>query len=132
MALCVAVEKSLSGADTDCNQSNLNGHLYIREKLLKSIYQRECLLTLVAFVVTTFLTHIYPLYYLFPELTQTTLFGFPAHYFLALVVGWLVLMPLYWIYIQMSEQIDKEIREIEPVDYDDGLLGTTKSEGGTK
>jgi hypothetical protein len=48
------------------------------------------------------------------------------------VVGWLVLMPLYWIYIQMSEQIDKEIREIEPVDYDDGLLGTTKSEGGTK
>jgi putative solute:sodium symporter small subunit len=121
-----AAEKSLSGTDTGFNQSNLNDHLYIREKLLKNIYQRECRLTLVAFLVTTLLTHIYPLYFLFPELTQTTLFGFPAHYFLSLVIGWLVLMPLYWIYIQMSERIDKEIQEIEPADYGDEIQGAAK------
>jgi hypothetical protein len=28
-----------------------------------------------------------------------------------LILGWLVLMPVYWIYIQVSEKIDDEIRE---------------------
>jgi putative solute:sodium symporter small subunit len=91
------------------------------------IYKKEWQLTLVAFVVTTVLTHIYPIYYLFPGLTKGMLFGYPAHYFLALVVGWLVLMPLYWIYMQLSEQIDRDIEEAESSES-----GASNVEGGPR
>jgi putative solute:sodium symporter small subunit len=77
---------------------------------MNQAYKKECFFTLLAFAVVTLLTHIYPMYFLFPGLTQMTMFGFPAHYFLTLVIGWLVLIPLYWIYIPISEKIDAEIR----------------------
>lgn len=79
---------------------------------MEKAYKKECYSTLVAFAVITFLTHVFPLYFLFPELIQMTIFGFPAHYFLTLVLGWIVLMPVYWIYIQVSEKIDREITEL--------------------
>ncbi|GAB4258107.1 MAG: hypothetical protein Kow0092_05470 [Deferrisomatales bacterium] len=79
-------------------------------------YRQECLLALVAFVLAAFLTHIYPIYFLFPGLTRLELFGFPAHYFLTLFLGWVVLMPLYWIYMQLSEKIDREIAEFGAVE----------------
>jgi putative solute:sodium symporter small subunit len=79
---------------------------------VEKAYKKECYSTLVAFAVITFLTHVFPLYFLFPELIQMTIFGFPAHYFLTLVLGWIVLMPVYWIYIQVSEKIDREITEL--------------------
>ncbi len=78
---------------------------------MEKAYRKECLLALVAFGGVTLLTHIFPLYFLFPEITQYSLFGFPAHYILTMVVGWLVLIPLYWIYIELSEKIDREIEE---------------------
>lgn len=78
---------------------------------MEKAYRNECLSTLVAFGVVTLLTHIFPLYFLFPEITQYTIFGFPAHYILTIAIGWLVLIPLYWIYIQISERIDREIEE---------------------
>jgi putative solute:sodium symporter small subunit len=81
---------------------------------MNNAYKKECWLTLVAFLVVMLLTHIFPLYFLFPGLTQTFILGFPTHYFLTLVIGWLALMPLYWIYIRMSEQIDREIEESTP------------------
>jgi len=74
-------------------------------------YKKECWLALVAFGIVTLLTHVFPMYFLFPGLTEMTMFGFPAHYFLTMILGWLVMMPLYWIYIQLSEKIDDEIRE---------------------
>ena len=97
---------------------------------MHGIYRKETRLTLVAFIVTTFLTHIYPVYFMFPGLTQAKMFGFPAHYFLALVVGWIVLMPLYWIYMQMSENIDKEIHDAETYDTAGGAGGPPV--GGTE
>lgn len=78
---------------------------------MSSAYRKECLLALVAFVVAAALTHIYPLYFLFPSLTEIQMFGFPAHYFLTLFIGWVVLMPLYWVYIVVSEKVDREIAE---------------------
>jgi|APTNR8051073442_1049403.scaffolds.fasta_scaffold02087_3 putative solute:sodium symporter small subunit len=77
---------------------------------MNSAYKKECWLALIAFAIVTLLTHVFPFYFAFPGLTQVNLFGFPAHYLLTMVVGWLVLMPLYWIYINMSEKIDDEIR----------------------
>jgi putative solute:sodium symporter small subunit len=78
---------------------------------MSKAYKKECWLALVAFGIVTLLTHIFPMYFLFPGLTTFTILGFPAHYFLTLILGWLVLMPVYWIYIQVSEKIDDEIRE---------------------
>lgn len=72
-------------------------------------YRKEWQLTLVAFLVTLLLTHFYPVYFLFKGLTEMTILGYPAHYFLTLVMGWIVMIPLYWIYIKLSEDIDREI-----------------------
>lgn len=77
---------------------------------MKSLYLKECGLTLVAFVVATFLTHIYPLYFLFPQVTKMEIMGFPAHYFLTLFLGWVLVMPLYYLYMVVSEKIDADIK----------------------
>ncbi len=79
-------------------------------------YRKECLLALAAFGGAALLTHIYPLYFLFPGLTEFQMFGLPAHYFLTLFLGWVVLMPLYALYMVASEKIDREIRESAPAE----------------
>jgi putative solute:sodium symporter small subunit len=79
---------------------------------VEKAYKKECYSTLIAFAVVTLLTHVFPMYFLFPGLIQMSILGFPAHYFLTLVLGWIVLMPFYWIYIQISEKIDREISEL--------------------
>jgi len=86
-------------------------------------YAKECWLTLVAFLLVMLLTHIFPLYFAFKGLTQTFILGFPAHYFLTLVIGWIVLMPVYWIYIRMSERIEREIEESRPASEADASAG---------
>jgi len=80
---------------------------------MNGAYKKECWVTLIAFALMTLLTHIFPMYFLFPGLTQFTIFGFPAHYFLTMVIGWLVLIPVYYVYIGISEKIDDEIREMD-------------------
>jgi uncharacterized membrane protein len=47
-----------------------------------------------------------------------TIFGFPAHYLMTMVVGWLVLVPVYWYYMKISEKIDLEISEYEELEYE--------------
>lgn len=79
---------------------------------MENAYKKECFTTLGAFIIVVALTHIFPIYFLFPELMNVYVFGFPAHYLLTLVVGWLVLMPAFWIYIQISEKIDREITDL--------------------
>ena len=73
-------------------------------------YKKECMLTLFAFLLAAFLTHLFPLYFIFPELTQMEMLGFPAHYFLTLFIGWVVMIPLYWGYMTWSERVDLEIK----------------------
>lgn len=79
---------------------------------MESAYKKECWTTLIAFLVVLFLTHIFPIYFLFPGLMEFDIFGFPAHYFVTMVLGWIVLMPLFWIYIQVSEKIDEDITRL--------------------
>ena len=86
---------------------------------MRRIYRRECWVSLIAFAVVTLLTHIFPVYFLFPSMVEYTIFGFPAHYLMTMVVGWLVLVPVYWYYMELSEQIDLEIREYEDRDYEE-------------
>ena len=78
---------------------------------MNSAYKKECYVALIAFALVTLMTHIFPMYFLFPSLTESTVFGFPTHYFLTIVIGWLVLIPLYWIYMDVSDKIDAEIAE---------------------
>ena len=78
---------------------------------MNSAYKKECLVALVAFALVTLMTHIFPMYFLFPGLTESTIFGFPTHYFLTMVIGWLMLVPVYWIYMEVSEKIDAEIAQ---------------------
>ena len=78
---------------------------------MNGAYKKECFVALIAFALVTLMTHIFPMYFLFPELTESTIFGFPTHYFLTMVIGWLLLIPVYWVYIKISERIDEEIAE---------------------
>ena len=78
---------------------------------MNGAYKKECYVALIAFALVTLMTHIFPMYFLFPELTESTMFGFPTHYFLTMVIGWLVLIPVYWVYMKVSERIDEEIAE---------------------
>lgn len=98
---------------------------------MQSLYRRECWTALIAFAVVTFLTHIFPVYFLFPGLTEFTIFGFPAHYLMTMVVGWLVLLPAYWYYIQISEKIDQEIEQYQALDESPapGLAGAEATGG---
>ena len=78
---------------------------------MNGAYKKECFIAIIAFAVMTLMTHIFPMYFLFPGLTEMTIIGFPAHYFLTIVIGWLVLIPVYWIYINVSEKVDAEIAD---------------------
>ena len=105
---------------------------------MENAYRRECRTALIAFLLVTLMTHIFPMYFLFPGLTQLSLFGFPAHYMITIVVGWLVLIPVYWIYINISERIDRDIEESSAVALEaetkKGLAPAmmAKSEGGAE
>ena len=74
-----------------------------------SPYKKECWFTLICFLITIFLTNIYPLWFMFPGITKSYIMGFPTHYFLAMFLGWVVLIPFYWFYMNVSENIDREI-----------------------
>lgn len=99
-------------------------------------YKKECYTALIAFGVVAFLTHIFPIYFLFPGLTELVWFGFPAHYLLTIVLGWLVLIPLYWVYIEVSEKIDAEIAESSsaavPLDKGYGASKSARAPGGAE
>lgn len=100
---------------------------------MNSAYKKECWLALIAFAVVTLMTHLYPMYFLFPGLTEMTMFGFPAHYFLTMVIGWLVMIPLYWLYIGVSEKIDAEIRESSGgIDETPGEAAPASASAGSK
>ncbi len=96
---------------------------------MNAAYKKECWVTLIAFALMTLLTHIYPMYFLFPGLTEFTMFGFPAHYFLTMVIGWLVLMPVYYVYINISEKIDDEIREMSETET---VIAAKSAPGGAE
>jgi putative solute:sodium symporter small subunit len=81
---------------------------------MNKAYKKECWVALIAFIGFTVLTHIFPLWFLFPSITESTILGFPTHYFVMIVVGWLVLIPLYWWYIEVSDKVDEEIAEASP------------------
>ncbi len=81
------------------------------DERMQAAYKKQCRTTLIAFVVITLMTHIFPMYFLFPNLNKITIFGFPADYWLTIVIGWLVLIPVFWIYIQISEKVDQEIND---------------------
>jgi len=74
-------------------------------------YKKECRFTFASFLVVVLLTNIYPLYFMFPQITKMNILGFPAHYFLAMFMGWVVLVPFFWFYIKVSENIDREIED---------------------
>ena len=97
---------------------------------MEQAYKKECRLTLLAFAVVTLMTHIFPLYFLFPELTQMVWLGFPAHYLLTIIVGWLFLIPLYWLYINASEKIDREIEETSWEAADQAEADAARKMGG--
>jgi len=108
---------------------------------MNSAYKKECWVALIAFAIVTILTHMYPFYFLFRDTIETglatetmTIFGFPAHYFLSIVISWLLVIPLYWLYINISEKVDDEIAESSPFavldEHDRDKAETAKAPAG--
>lgn len=78
---------------------------------MQTAYKKQCRVTLITVVVVTLMTHIFPMYFLFPSLNDMRIFGFPADYWLTIVIGWLLVLPVLWLYIEVSEKVDQEIND---------------------
>ncbi len=78
---------------------------------MEKAYKEECRVTLLGFIIVLLLTHIFPLYFLFPGMTEVMIFGFPAHYLLTICIGWLVMIPFYYFYIRITDRIEADIEE---------------------
>jgi putative solute:sodium symporter small subunit len=78
---------------------------------MQTAYKKQCRVTLITAVVVTLMTHIFPMYFLFPGLNDMRIFGFPADYWLTIVIGWLLVLPVLWLYIEVSEKVDQEIND---------------------
>lgn len=75
-------------------------------------YTKQCWVTLGTVMIVALMTHIFPMYFLFPGLNEMRIWGFPADYWLTMVVSWFCILPVLWLYIEVSEKIDKDIEEI--------------------
>jgi putative solute:sodium symporter small subunit len=94
---------------------------------MEQAYKKQTRVALISFLIVLALTHLFPLYFLFPGLTEFTVFGFPAHYFFTLVISWIGTMIFYFFYIQISEKIDREVEETSFA----ALEAEEKARGGT-
>ena len=103
---------------------------------MEDAYRKQCRFALLSFLVVLFLTHLAPVFYFIPQLTALYILGFPAHYFITLVVGWIGTMVFYWFYIQISEKIDQEIDETSGAAFaaEQGKepAGAAKATGGAR
>ena len=73
---------------------------------MEDAYRKQCRFALLSFLVVLFLTHLAPVFYFIPQLTAFYILGFPAHYFITLVVGWIGTMVFYWFYIKLMPFFD--------------------------
>jgi len=97
-------------AGTHVGQDSQKASMTNTERM-ETAYKRQCKVTLVTAAVVILMTHIFPMYFLFPGLNDMRIFGFPADYWLTIVIGWLLVLPVLWLYIEVSERVDQEIND---------------------
>jgi putative solute:sodium symporter small subunit len=99
---------------------------------MENAYKSQCRVALFSFLIVLFLTHLFPVYFLVPDLTKAYILGFPAHYFITLVVGWIGTMIFYWFYIQISEKVDRDIEETSAAALEAEEAKARQTRGGTR
>lgn len=72
-------------------------------------YKKELVLTVVFFVLLVLAGHLGSWFVIFPVDPATRLFGYPAHYALALIVGWPGILLLVALYAHFANRLDHEI-----------------------
>jgi putative solute:sodium symporter small subunit len=72
-------------------------------------YKKELVLTVVFFVLLVLAGHLGSWFVIFPVDTGTRLFGYPAHYALALIVSWPGILLLVALYAYFANRLDSEI-----------------------
>lgn len=92
---------------------------------MRSTYKKQCWVTLGTVMTVSLMTHIFPMYFLFPSLNDMRIFGFPADYWLTIVISWIVVLPVLWLYIEVSEKIDQDIDELS-ANASDEISGADK------
>lgn len=73
------------------------------------LYKKELILTVVFFVLLVLAGHLGAWFVIFPVDPGTRLFGYPANYAAALIVGWPGILILVALYAYFGNRLDREI-----------------------
>lgn len=72
-------------------------------------YKKELVLTVVFFVLLVLAGHMGSWFVIFPVDPDTRLFGYPAHYALALIASWPGILLLVALYAHFANRLDHQI-----------------------
>ncbi len=87
------------------------------------LYRKEIFLTILFFVLLLVFGHFAQLFVIFPGLQGGSFMGFPVHYIVPILMGWIGLLILTSIQAHVMNKFDDELQE-----YTDSLEGQESSE----
>ncbi|MCJ8501222.1 hypothetical protein [Desulfatitalea alkaliphila] len=75
----------------------------------EKLYAKEILVTIIFTIVLLIFGHFAQLFVLFPSLQSGTMWGFPVHYILPILMGWFGLLVVTIIMALVLNRLDDEI-----------------------
>ena len=77
----------------------------------KKIYKTEITVTLLTILIGGISSMAFPLFFIFPQLTKITIWGFPGHFWWILFIGYIGLMIGAIFHTTVSGNIEKKMKE---------------------
>ncbi|MDD5476361.1 MAG: hypothetical protein PHU03_07610 [Syntrophales bacterium] len=84
--------------------------------LKEKVYKKEIIVTIVFVLLYVMVCHFVWLFVLFPGLQVGTLWGFPTHYILPILMGWFGLIIVSGISAYVCNRLDEEIEAANQAD----------------
>lgn len=75
----------------------------------EKLYAKEILVTIIFTIVLLIFGHFAQLFVLFPSLQNSTMWGFPVHYILPILMGWFGLLVVTIVMALVLNRLDDEI-----------------------
>ncbi|MDW7650412.1 MAG: hypothetical protein SCK29_01750 [Bacillota bacterium] len=76
---------------------------------MNKLYKKELMLTIVFTVVLMLMGHSASIFVAFPSLQQGTLWGFPIHYIIPILLGWFGVAGVSWLMAYYCNKLDDEL-----------------------
>ncbi len=79
---------------------------------MNSAYKKEIRYTLIFSALLLLCGHMGLVFVAFPSLQNHMIFGFPSHYIIPVIFGWLVLMAVTAVQAKLTNDLDDEIEAL--------------------